>query len=990
MTQLPGPLRLTPSFPFAGRSHELATLRALMPRVEGEGRRIALVAGEPGSGKSRLVREFAHEAAEDGTLVLHGACDAVVRTPYRPFVEALDHLVRLSDPGTLRADLGTTGGELTRLLPELSLRVGDLPSPVAADPDTERHRLHTAVTDLLGSVSSRRPVLIVVEDGHWADTPTLLLLRHLGRAAADVRMLLLATFRDTEAEVPEELSAALVDLRRSEDVVRIRLGGLSAEEIAEFVRGAAGTDLGSDLPDVARAIGELTDGNAFLVTELWRALIETGTLSMEMGGVRLTRPLSELGSPESVRELVSQRLARLAPGTSDLLEIAAVAGQTFDVGVLQGASSLSDDGVLVALDEAMRSGMIEEVSARRLVYRFTHELVRRALYDRLSAVRRANVHLRVGESFERVFAADPDRVLADLAYHFAAAAPLGATRRAVDYNVRAARAAQSALAFDEAVSRFSTALELGVDDPVERARLQLELGAANHAAGRATDALAAFAAAASLGRELGDAELFAEAAIGFERACWRPGIADRGAVELLEEAVAALGEGDSRLRAGLLGGIARALAFRGEHARAAIVRTHAIEMSRRIDDRRGLAGTLIGAYWSRGTTSLEEIHAMLAEGIEIADELGDIEVKAEAMEWRIAALIAGGDLESARRELAIVLELGSRMGQPFIIHVAEHYAALIALCDGRLAEAEAAAERSREWSRLLTGRDPSGIYGVQMFSIRREQGRLAELGAVVRVVASRERPGGAWRPGLAALLAEIGMTDEAGRELRELARLGLDGYRESLWIASLTYLTDASAAVGDQEMASIVYPELEAHAGTNVMVGHGVACYGSADRYLGMLSATLGEWEAAERHFEAAADANVRMGAWTWLAHTDYEHGRMLVARGRAEDRRLAAPILSRAAALGERIGMPALVGRVRALGSTSLETPRLPDGISPREAQILRLVARGLSNREIGAELTISEHTAANHIRSILRKTGCANRTEAASYAHRQGLAET
>lgn len=212
---LPGPLRLTPSYPFAGRSRELAALRALVPRAAGEGRRIALIGGEAGSGKSRLVREVAHEVAAAGALVLYGACDAVVRTPYRPFVEALEQLVRTADSSELSSGLGTSGGDLARLLPDLALRVGDLPPPVEADPDTERHRLHLAITDLLAAAGRRRPLLVIVEDAHWADGPTLLLLRHLGRAAADVRMLLLATFRDTEADVADELSEALVDLRRS-------------------------------------------------------------------------------------------------------------------------------------------------------------------------------------------------------------------------------------------------------------------------------------------------------------------------------------------------------------------------------------------------------------------------------------------------------------------------------------------------------------------------------------------------------------------------------------------------------------------------------------------------------------------------------------------------------------------------------------------------------------------------------------------------------
>src|SRR3954452_22399999 len=235
MLDLPGPLRPTSTFPFVGRSAELKTLRTLVPRPDGGGRRVVLLGGEPGSGKSRLVRELAHAAAEDGTLVLYGACDAVVRTPYGPFVEALAHLERTVEPAELRAALGTTGGELVRLLPDLPARVGVLPAPVSADPDTERHRLHTAVADALTGISRARQVLLVLEDGHWADTPTLLLLRYLARAAGDARMLLVATFRDAEADVPQTLSDALADLRRSDGVVRVRLPALSGEAVTEFV-----------------------------------------------------------------------------------------------------------------------------------------------------------------------------------------------------------------------------------------------------------------------------------------------------------------------------------------------------------------------------------------------------------------------------------------------------------------------------------------------------------------------------------------------------------------------------------------------------------------------------------------------------------------------------------------------------------------------------------------------------------------------------------
>ena len=952
--ELPGALRSGAGLPFVGRADELARLRAMMPWAAGEGRRVALLAGEPGSGKSRLLREFAAGASANGARVLYGAADAVVRAPYGPFAEAL---------------------------PELPDLLAGLPGGSAADPDTERLRLHTAVAELLAAAAREQPLLLVLEDIHWADLPTLLLLRHLAQGAAEARLLLLATFRDTEADVSAELAETLAELRRSEAVVRLRLRGLSAAEVGEFARRASGAGAEADLGDLAAAMRELTGGNAFLICELWRALSETGA----DGEVDVRQPLDRLPSPESVREVTGQRLARLDPGTTELLELAATTGAEFELDTVRRAAGLAEPELLAALEQAVASGMIEELAEPGLSCRFTHELVRRALYDNLSRARRAELHLRVGEALE-AGGAEPGRALTDLAHHFAAAAPFGDSGRAVAYNLRAARDASAALAFDEAARRLGTAIELGIEAPDERGEAFLALGVASHRGGKAPEALAAFEAAAELGRERDSAELLGRAAVGYEDACWRPGIAVPAAVGLLEEALAAIGDESDELRVALLAGLARALDIQGERERGAIVRGNAVDLARRLGDRSGLAKILVRSYWSRGASPLEEIAAMLSEAGELAEELGDAELRAEALAWRVPTFVALCDLDAARREVTALHAMAERAAQPFMQHVAAHYSAAIALGDGDFERAERFAQSSREWGRLLTGRDASGTHGIQMFSIRREQGRLAELAPAVRLLAGDAEREGPWLPGLVAVLAELGMESEARRELARLAEEGIEGFRDSLWLATLTYLADAAAALGDERMAAILYPELEPFAGGNVMIGHLVASYGAADRYLGMLAATLGEAPRAERHFEAALALNRAMGARTWLAHTAFEYARLLLGEG-AEREERAAELLGEASALAERIGMTGLRERIAALG-VAAPGAGLPGGLSPREAQILALVARGLSNREIGVELTISEHTAANHIRSILRKTECANRTEAASYAHRHGLA--
>ena len=420
--------------------------------------------------------------------------------------------------------------------------------------------------------------------------------------------------------------------------------------------------------------------------------------------------------------------------------------------------------------------------------------------------------------------------------------------------------------------------------------MYLELGTVCHRAGKDLDALEAFRATADIARELGDGALLARAAIGYEDACWGPGIADQGAAELLEEAAAALVDESSELRVGLLSGLARALDYQGDHERGAIVRTNAVAMARRLDDRTGLARTLVRSYWSRGTSSLAEILEMLTEAKALGEELGNTEIVAEAMGWRVPAFVALCDLDSARREAAALRATAEQTAQPFMLHVAEHYSSAIALCDGRLDEAEAAGaalarldpdvHRTRRGRRL---RDPDVRHPPRAGAPGRARAGDQDPG---RRRHARQARGA---PGSSPCSSSSAWRRRRRRELARVAADGLDPFRESLWLASLTYLTDGCAALGDR-----------GHRGHRLSRARAARRRERDDRPPGRLlrsgrslprharrDARRGR-ARAEEHFERAMELNRRMGAPTWLAHTAYEYARLLLARGAGERDRAA------------------------------------------------------------------------------------------------------
>jgi tetratricopeptide (TPR) repeat protein len=500
---LPGPLVPAPAFPFVGREEELATLRAALDRAEhGEGG-LVLLAAEAGGGKTRLARELALDAAARGVLVLYGVSDAVVSTPYQPLREWLEFLARVLEPDVLETCLGKRRELVARLVPELGRE------PAAA-PGTEvdRYALQSAVREVLRQVSRAQPVVLVAEDVHWADAETLQLLRRLAATASEGSMLLLATYRDRGEELGAAFSETLAELTRMEGLTRISLARLTTDEVGAFI--SASTD--AEAPhELTGEIAELTGGTPLLLCELWRDLRESGIVGVSDERVQLSQPLAELRGPERLRDVVRHRLARLTPEAAATLELAAVSGPRFELRVLTRAAGREHSAV--AVEEATRHGLLDELPDTVPACRFTHELVRRAVYDRINGIRRAQLHLRVGEALEHVRAADPTPVLPELAHHFTLAAAVAGTERAVDYNLRAGAAAVAASAFEEGAARLATALELGIDDPRDRARTQVELAHLLSEMGRLEESEAMLAASLDAATGLEERGIVARALI---------------------------------------------------------------------------------------------------------------------------------------------------------------------------------------------------------------------------------------------------------------------------------------------------------------------------------------------------------------------------------------------------------------------------------------------------------------------------------------------
>lgn len=921
--------------PFVGRRDELGRLARHWTGVMAGGHATVLVGGEAGAGKTRLAAEFAASGHDAGAVVLSGVSDAELAMPYQPWVMVVEQVVRHLAAETL-ADLRDELAHLVNLVPQLDRVVPGLPRVVPVDPEAERHRLLAAVRAVLVAATATAPVVLVLDDLHWAGQQTLVMLRYLARTAPVDRLLVIGTFRDTDDEVTEPLASLLADLRRVESADRIKLAGLDVDGVRELLASTP-TNAG-DLGARALTVAERTGGNPFLVWEL------AGT----------DGPADE-AVPDSVREVVTARLARMSEPARHAARLLATVSNRSTFAVLHEASGFDPGVIAAALGELVSAGLVQELDGPEPSYQFAHALLRDAVSEPIAALAWADLHLRVARALEHVHEADRRGVLSELAWHFSAAAAVGGRDKAVYYGRRAATQARRTAAYDEAATVLRAVLAVAPAGTADRASLLVELGDLLERSGRVFDSMRVWAEAYETASLTGDVALRAQAATGFEQAAHvsHSNAASLRAVRMLEEVLPLCGDADSPLRARVRGALARSVRMAGLPG-AEPIADAALAEARRTGD----AGALVVAL-ETAQAVLTEPHTLMEQSYELERltlAAGDIWRSMWATGSRMRVLLELGDLAAARTTVALHRERS--MAHRFVLFrfQCDVFDAILALADGRYDDAERAIEDAERLGADEPALPSDGIYGLQMFLIRREQGRLEEMRPTLQLLRSLSSSQPVWRPGLALAYAELGLLDDARAVMAQLAP---DGFavvpRDNLWPIALSFLAETCLALEDGAIVPALLAELEPFAGRTLAAGFS-ACVGPADRLRAALSELIGDVATADRALAAALDLAERSGAALWRARVD-ETRSWIAAR------------------------------RERPVAGTAADAPTLPDGLTAREVEVLQLVAAGRSNREIAAALFISPNTAANHVRSILQKTASTNRTGAAAYAVRHGL---
>ncbi len=969
---------------FVGRTAELASLREALALAQAGQGRLACLSGEPGIGKTHIAQHIADEAAAAGMSVLWGRCpEEPGAPPYWPWRQAMRRCIAAWDNATLGAATGHAAAELAAFDAEIARRL-DLPGAAAPAADAAaaeaRFRLFDAVAGFWQHAAAATPVLLIFDDLHGADVPSLKLLEHIAAELRSLPLMIIGTYRDAEVGRSHPLAETLAQVARVAPVLRLKLSGFSLGETAQFV-----ADMGDGwAPQLATMLHERSGGHPLFLAEMARDLKETRRAGMSGG----TASASLVQLPSGVREIIALRLRRLSPEGVRVLSTAAVIGRRFALDLL---TMLLDAGTAAACTQALqgacRASLIEPL-AEPGVYQFKHAITREALYDELPTEQRTGLHQRIAVALEEQHGPDDAAVLSSLAYHYHEAHAAGCIAKAVEYARRAGEQAMTTQAHEEAVVHFSRALKaLFPARDLTVCELQLALGAAHTRAGDAEAGRNAFAEAARLARDLRLPKALARAAMGYEEIAWREANFSAVAATLTKEALLLNSPLDSTQRVLLLAALTRSLLFVGRTDAAVAVHDNAVACARRVGDAHALfvaLSSIVPAQWEPGLQPRRL--AAVRETMQLAARFQDRQIAlVTGIGWHVGTLIEAGDTAAAQQAVALFADELSSRWHP---HLGGDCRAMIALHGGRFTEAEQLIHEQMQLARRYGYSPAFDAASVQMFALRREQGRLAELAPALDLFRRSATPAGTWLPGYALMCCELGRRDDARAAFEQIAGSGLSTDNLADYMhRNLAYLAILCTALGDAPRADQLYALLLPFQGRNFVFGGNVECFGATDRLLGMLATTMQRWRLAESHFENALALDAASHALPWLAHSQHQYSAMLLARRHSGDAQRAALLLDAALHTSRELGMGALQQRVLALQPQASGPAGQPMGLSARELQVLQLLAAGKTNQEIADVLFRSANTVANHVRNILAKIGCANRTEAAAFAVRQGL---
>jgi class 3 adenylate cyclase/tetratricopeptide (TPR) repeat protein len=865
---------------FVGRAPERRHLLDLLARSADGEAVAAVVTGEPGIGKTRLCSCVGIAAQQAGAAVLMGRCEEGIGLAYRPWIEALTHLVESCSEADLRSHADRYGGELAQLVPTFAARA-EMPPVRRSDPETERYLLFGAIAGLLRQVARERQLVLILDDLHWADRSSLLLLRHVVPALAGTRALVLIAGRPAGPGVVTELTETLSDLARHQGLERVDLTGLREEDVVALLEADWGHEIDAGGRALAKEVHRETDGNPFFVVELLRHLRERGTLRRGAAGRwHVTEHPQELGLPPTVRDVVTCRLQRLPPAAAGVLAVGAAIGRDFELELVAGVADLEQETVLELLEASTHAALVTESPERPGCFAFAHAIVGHTVYDRLGATRRARLHRRIAVAMEGMLGAEVEERLPDLARHWIAASGRDARGRAVECSLGAGRRALDDLAPHQAARWFTTALELhrdGADVQDEFVcELLLRLGQAQHQAGEPGYRETLLEAAALAIRQRDDDRLFQAATTNNRGFFSALGQLDGERIDVLEQCLGRLQPQDDHRRAQVLALLTSEQALGPDDGTRRRRAEEAVTLARAGGDARVLVSVLQATHvpiWAPDTLRIRARRA--EEGLRVAGRLGDPSARFWATYQQQAARTEAGDLQRSRTALASMRALADEIGDPTMDWMTTYTEAAMETVAGRFGAAEALAERAGRAEEP----DAPVIYGSQIATVRWSQGRVEEVIPLLEQGVQLAPRIPAYSAALALAYCETGHPDLAAPIVRELTADDLAALPwDAAWTVGVSLLSLACAEIRDRAAAEVLLRRLRPW--KHLWVYNNVVCHGPLSLYTGVLEALLERSDEAQASLSDAVSASERLGAPFLVARAHLGWARLLAAAG--------------------------------------------------------------------------------------------------------------